>query len=153
LTPCTNGEETHRDGNHEKFIVLKIFSKPEHIKAGKTALFDFLEDLTNYEQLMPEQITDWKAETDRFRFTVPGMADIGMRLSEVNRYERVVLLQDGKAPFSFSLSFLITPGDEQQQARIEFDADMPAMLSMMAKRPLQNLIDHMISSLHEHFQD
>jgi hypothetical protein len=132
---------------------LKISSKVEHVKATKTVFFDFLEDLNNYERLMPDQITGWEAEKNRFRFTVPGMTDIGMRLSEVKRYERVILLPDGKAPFDFRLTFRITPGDDNQQTQIEFDADMPAMLSMMAKRPLQNLIDHMISSLRENFQD
>jgi hypothetical protein len=64
-----------------------------------------------------------------------------------------VLLPDGKAPFNFSLTFLVTPGDDNQRVQIEFDADMPAMLSIMANRPLQNLIDHMISALRENFQD
>ena len=147
-----NGEGTHRDGNHKFFIILRISSKEEQIKAGKMALFDFLGDLTNYEQLMPEQITDWDAEKDRFRFSVPGMTEIGMKLSEVKRYERIVLLPDGKAPFDFSLSFIISTDDDIQRVQIIFDAEMPAMFSMMAKRPLQNLIDHMIGSLNNNFQ-
>ena len=132
---------------------MNITSKREKISADKSELFAFLEDLTNYEQLMPDQIADWEAGKDKFRFSVPGMAEIGMKLSEVKRYERVALSSDGKVPFNFSLTFRITPGDESQQAYIEFAGDVPAMLSIMAKKPLQNLIDHMMRSLRLHFQD
>ena len=132
---------------------MNITSKQEEITTGKNELFAFLEDLTNYKQLMPDQITDWEAGKERFRFSVPGMAEIGMKLADVKRHERVVLSANGKVPFNFSLTFQITAGDESQQAHIEFAGDVPAMLSMMAKKPLQNLIDHMISSLSQHFRD
>ena len=131
---------------------MRLQSKKQTVDAGQERLFDFLEDLTNYKGLMPDQVINWEASKEKFRFTVPGTADIGMRLEDINRYSDLTLVSDGHAPFPFTLKFIIKPRKELQETHIEFEADMPAMLAMMAKRPLQNLIDHMIGQLKSTFQ-
>jgi len=132
---------------------LKISSNKELLQVDGDTLFAFLEDMQNYKQLMPEQIANWEATKENCRFTIPGMTDIGMRLEQSNRYTNVKLHSDGKVPFSFKLDFLVNRDDDHHdhEIYIDFDADMPAMIAMMAKNPLQNLINHMISELKKHF--
>lgn len=129
--------------------ILKISSNKEliHIESGK--LFAFLEDMQNYRSLMPDRITDWQAAKDTCRFTIPGMTDIGMKIEQSSRFDKVRIVSDGKNPFTFQLDFQVSEIGQEQQVYIDFDADIPAMLAMMAKNPLQNLINHMVGSLKE----
>jgi len=129
---------------------LKISSHTELIFVDEDTLFAFLEDMQNYQHLMPDQIINWEATKENCRFTIPGMTDIGLRLEKSSRYSNVKLLSDGKVPFSFQLDFQIKQLGNDQEVYIDFDADIPAMLAMMAKKPLQNLINHMVSHLKSH---
>lgn len=130
---------------------MKISSNKVNVPLDAGSLFDFLEDMQNYKQLMPEQITNWEATRDHCRFTIPGMTDIGMKIMQSTRNSLIHIHSDGKVPFEFDLHFKVKQANDQQEVFIEFDGALSDMLAMMAKRPLQNLIDHMIDQLRNQF--
>ena len=93
-------------------------------------------------KFMPEQISDWEAEKDRCSFKIQGMTSLSLRLEEQIPRQRLRLIPEGKSPFEFELLFhLRETGPNSTDARVEVAADLNPMMAMMAKKPLQNLVD------------
>jgi len=114
-------------------------------------VFDFLTDFNNFEKLMPEQVVKWESDTNSGRFTIKDLAEIGMKIEDVDQDKRVLISSDGKVPFEFKLKVNLEKKDEEQTAvQIDFDGQVGAMLAMMAKRPLTNLVNHMVEKIQHH---
>ncbi len=123
----------------------------DKVVINKTAkeIFDFLSDFNNFEKMMPEQVTDWKSTTDECTFTIKGMATLGMKIIEKVPNSLVKVTKNGSAPFDFTLSCMIE--DLQQQCRVQlaFDAELNAMMKMMASKPLTNFLNLLVNKLKE----
>ncbi len=114
-------------------------------------IFDFLTDFNNFEKLMPEQVIKWESDEKSCRFTVKDMAEIGMRIENVEPNKAIFITSDGKVPFDFKLKVDLDEKAENQTAvQIIFDGKVGTMLAMMAKRPLTNLVNHMVEAIQEH---
>ena len=114
-------------------------------------VFDFLTDFNNFEKLMPEQVVRWESTEVSGRFTIKDLAEIGMKIEEVEHHKSVLLSSDGKVPFDFKLRINLEKKEEEQTAvHIEFDGKMSAMIAMMAKKPLSNLVNHMVAKIRDH---
>lgn len=127
---------------------MKITS--EHIIVNKPAgqVFDFLSDYNNYEKLMPEQVIKWESDERSGRFTIKDMSELGMRIEDAKPGEYVLLHSDGKVPFDFTLKVIIEEkGENLTDVFIEFAGKMSTMIAMMAKRPLTNLVNHMVEQI------
>ena len=61
-------------------VNIKSDKKEIHSPAG--IVFSFLSDFNNFQDLMPEQIVNWKSENDSCSFTIKGMSDINMKIKE-----------------------------------------------------------------------
>ena len=100
---------------------------------------------------MPEQVVRWESTEVSGRFTIKDLAEIGMKIEEVEHHKSVLLSSDGKVPFDFKLRINLEKKEEEQTAvHIEFDGKMSAMIAMMAKRPLTNLVNHMADKIRHH---
>ncbi|NQT77023.1 MAG: hypothetical protein HQ565_04865 [Bacteroidetes bacterium] len=114
-------------------------------------VFDFLTDFNNFEKLMPEQVVKWESTKVSGRFTIKDLAEIGMKIESVEHHKSILLSSDGKVPFDFKFKINLEKKEEEQTAvHIEFDGKMSAMIAMMAKRPLTNLVNHMIDKIRHH---
>ncbi len=133
--------------------MVKIKTDKVLINKPNEEIFSFLSNFNNFKKLMPEQVTNWNSTEDTCSFTVKGMADIGMRIKEANKFSFIHISSEGKVPFDFDMICHIEPAENNQsQVQLELKANMNPMLAMMAKRPLQNLIDIMVSKLKEHHE-
>jgi carbon monoxide dehydrogenase subunit G len=119
----------------------------QKVAATDKATFDFLSDLRNFESLMPEQVIDYQADYDRCSFTIKGMADLHLLVTERQPNQRIRLIPEGKSPFEFELLANIRVIDQQTEVKISLAAELNPMLAMMAKRPLQNLVNIMADKL------
>ncbi|MDA3944671.1 MAG: hypothetical protein PF694_14155 [Bacteroidetes bacterium] len=122
-------------------------SKWKEINASPKSVFLFLRDLRNLENLMPEQIIDFKAEENRCSFTIKGMTSLSLVVDEALEYQRIKLIPEGKSPFEFELIAHIKSSNDQAAVKISLNASLNPMLAMMAKRPLQNLVEIMAEKL------
>ncbi len=133
--------------------MVNIKTDKVSINKPNEEIFNFLSNFNNFEKLMPEQVINWNSTEDTCSFTVKGMADIGMRIKEANKFSFIHIASDGKVPFDFNMMCNIEPAENNQsQVQLELKANMNPMLAMMAKRPLQNLINIMVSKLKEHYE-
>ena len=100
-------------------------------------------------RLMPEQITDWQADSETCRFLIKGMGHVQLRMSEMKTGESVSYVPLGKMPFPYALRFMMHESDASRgEVRVVMDADLSnPLMAMMAQRPLQNLVEAMASRL------
>ena len=105
--------------------------------------FAIVSDMRNIPALLPEQAINVKADEDNLAFTVQGMGSIALRVSQRITYSLVQLVPVGKTPFPFVLSIKIAGMGNNCRVMFEIDAELNPLMAMMAKRPLQNLVDMM----------
>lgn len=99
---------------------------------------------------MPEQVVKWESDARAGRFTIRDLTEIGMRIKDASPYHTILLSSDGKVPFDFTMSVEIgQEGENQASVQIIFDGNVSPMIAMMAKRPLTNLVNHMVEKVKE----
>jgi len=106
------------------------------------SVFDFFSDMQNIGRIMPEQVEQFVSEGDTCRFTIKGMASLGLQYEEKTAPTRVVMSDHGKSPFALKLTCTITPiENEQCSVQLTMDADLNPFLKMVAEKPLTNFLN------------
>ena len=127
---------------------MNISSEQVLVTKPAKEVFDFLTDFNNYEKLMPEQVIRWESDKDSGRFTIKDLTEIGMRIESFEAYRFVQLHSDGKVPFEFTLTFHLDENAEGNTlVHADFEGQVGGMIAMMAKRPLTNLVNHMVEQI------
>lgn len=126
-----------------------IEGKPAIINQSQEIVYDFLTDFNNFKDLMPDQITNWKSEKESCSFTIQGMADVSLTFAEKTPISYIKLVPVGKVPFSFSLLLNLSPSGDNTSVQFNVDANLNPMMAMMAKRPLENLVNVMATNVNE----
>ena len=126
---------------------MNLSSEWRQMRAGSEQVFSFVSDLRNVGALMPEQVVNWQADADNCSFTVKGMTSLKLKVDERRPHQLLRLIPDGKSPFEFELLVHIREKGELSDAMVELQAELNPMMAMMAKRPLQNLVNHIADSL------
>ncbi len=119
-------------------------------KSSKT-LFAFLSDFKNFEHLMPEQVINWKASDVNCSFTIKNMGDIQLEIIDMVEDSHIHITSTGNVPFDIDMKAHLEPIDEEKSnVHIVLEGEMSQMIYLMAKKPLQNLANHMVQRLREH---
>jgi len=126
-----------------------IEGKPATINKDIVSVYNFLTDFNNFQDLMPDQITNWQSDKDSCSFVIQGMASIKLTFSEKVPHTLIRLVPEGKVPFSFGLIIKLSEQDGNTIAKVEVDANLNPMMAMMAKRPLENLVNVMAGNINE----
>jgi carbon monoxide dehydrogenase subunit G len=117
------------------------------VKKTQKETFEFLSDLKNFEQLMPESIQKFEVEGDSFIFGLKGMPEIRLVLKERTEFSNITL---GAA--SSKLSFELVANIEEvdaisSQVQLDFNGEFNMMMAMMVKKPLTSFIDTLTDNL------
>lgn len=110
--------------------------------------FDFLNDLANFEQLMPENIDKFEVlNENRFLFALKGMPEIVLEKKEQSAPIKLVLgAASEKLPFTLTAD--ITGIDENQsEVLLNFTGEFNAMMAMMIKNPITNFMNTLSTNL------
>ncbi len=115
-------------------------------------LFAFLSDFRNFEDLMPEQVTNWKADETFCSFTIQGLADLSMRIDAKYPCSNIRIVADGKNPVDYRLDYFFRAGEDGRcLVGIVFDAALNPFLKSMASKPLQYFVDMLGEKLQEKY--
>ncbi len=110
-------------------------------------LFEFLTDLNNFEQLMPENTEKFEVDGDSFIFGLKGMPEIRLVLKERTEYSQIILgAASSKLPFTLTVD-IDELDDTMCEATFDFEGSFNPMMAMMIKRPLQKFIDTLSSNI------
>ncbi|MBD1428466.1 MULTISPECIES: SRPBCC family protein [Sphingobacterium] len=113
-------------------------------------VYDFLSDLNNHEQLMPENIYNWSSTADEARFTIKNMAKLALKISERVENKEIVCVPSEEAPFEVKLAWQVEEvSANETKATFIIEAQLNMMMKMMASGPLKKLVDHQTGQLKE----
>ena len=130
--------------------MTRIESNKAEINNSSEKVYAFLSNMNNFGKLMPEQVINWKSDEDSCSFTIKGMTDLSMKISEKTPSSKIVIVPNGKTPFGFNLIMQFQETKEHCTiAQIIFEADLNPMMQMLAKNPLQNFVNMLASKLKE----
>jgi carbon monoxide dehydrogenase subunit G len=124
-----------------------------NVNASDKEVFEFLGDFNNFESLMPPQVKNWKADADHCSFTIEGLADLSMKITNRNPYRNISISAHGKNPIDYILDvFIAGQGENSSQVEVVFNASLNMFIKAMASRPLQNFVDMLALQIQKHFE-
>lgn len=130
--------------------MVKLESHIVEVKNSNQKVFTFLSNMNNFEKLMLEQVINWNSTETSCSFTIKGMTDLSLSISEKIPYSKIVIIPGEKAPFMFNLICLINENSTNNSTvQIVFQAELSTMMEMLAKNPLQNFVNALASKLKE----
>ncbi len=125
--------------------MTRLESNKETIGQSAEQVFQFLSDFNNIGKLMPEQVEQFTTEGDTCKFTIKGMATLGLKYEQKTPNSEVVMVKHEKAPFDLKLICKIEEQGAQSALQLFFDADLNPFLKMMAEKPLTNFLNLLVS--------
>ena len=129
---------------------MKIESDKSTINKPVSEVFSFLSNFTNFQKLMPDQISNWQSTENDCSFTIKGMATIGMKILEKIPTSLIKISSNGKVPFDFTLHVCLTEtSPTQTMGQIIFESDPNPMMAMMVEKPLRNFFNLLASKMKE----
>jgi hypothetical protein len=118
------------------------------INKSDKEVFEFLSDLKNFEQLMPENIDKFEViNEDRFLFALKGMPEIVLERKEQTEFSQLVLgAASEKLPFTLKAD-IKTLEDSKTEVILSFSGEFNAMMAMMIKSPITNFMGTLTENL------
>lgn len=127
---------------------MTIIESKTITNASAAAVYDFLADLNNHQQLMPENIIGWTSTKDEARFQIQNMAKLVLQVTSRSPTE-ILINAIENPPFPLELKWVIKEVSAQTEVNLTIAADMNMMMTMLAKTPLQKLADYETEQLQE----
>ncbi|TCC89294.1 SRPBCC family protein [Pedobacter frigiditerrae] len=129
---------------------MTIIESTTEINLPIDKVYNFLEDLNNHQQLMPENIYNWSSTTDEASFTIQNMAKLAIKISSRVPNSEIIAIPTEKPPFDVELKWTVSPNDNGgTTAKHILSADLNMMMKMLAAGPLQKLADYQTNKLKE----
>ena len=129
---------------------MTIIESNAQINLPVAQVYQFLANLNNHQQLMPENIYNWASTADTASFTIQNMAKLAIHISERIENEKLIAIPTEKPPFDLSLQWSVKDnGDGTTTATHTISADLNMMMKMLAAGPLQKLADYQTKKLKE----
>lgn len=127
---------------------MEIQSKKVVVQKSPEELCNYLTDVKNFKNLMPENIRKFELIDEKsFVFALKGMPDIALKLEEVQKPNKIVLgaVNDN---FPFTLTGNITKiSESSSEIQLDFNGQFNAMMAMMVKSPITKFINSLSESL------
>jgi carbon monoxide dehydrogenase subunit G len=130
---------------------MTIFESKANINKPVNEVYQFLADMNNHQQLMPDNILDWVSTTDEARFNIQNMAKLTLKIDSRIENAEIKIIPFEKPPFDLELKWLLADAGTHTEVVFTIAADLNMMMKMLASGPLQKLADHETQRLTEVF--
>ncbi|WP_310992621.1 SRPBCC family protein [Aequorivita marina] len=127
---------------------MQLNSKKVSVQKSASALCDYLADVKNFEELMPENISKFEVIRDNaFVFALKGMPEIALEVKEVDKPNKVVLgaISD-KLPFTLT-GDIDAISDDTSTVVLNFEGEFNSMMAMMIKGPISKFIETLSANM------
>lgn len=128
---------------------MKVNTDKVRFSKNQQEAYQFLLDMKNYEQLMPEDTNIFEIHESGKGFTVGigALPKVGMRIKETEEPSKIVF-ESPSPSFEYYLTIDIESVDENSSdITLYFDGKFNMMIEMMAKKPLTNFINTIAENL------
>lgn len=129
-------------------------SRTGRLACNAEEVFTFVTDIRNFERFIPGGIiSNWNAEKESCSFSVSILGTVTVRLSEKERFTKVVFSGDALKKNDFLLTLNITDNvGDHAEVRILLNAELNPMMKMMAVKPIKQFLERLINEM-EGFRD
>jgi len=127
---------------------MELKSKKVTVQKSANTLCEYLCNVVNFEQLMPENISKFEViREDAFVFALKGMTEIALEVQEVVIPNKVVLgAINDKIPFRLE-SQITELSDSSSEVELIFSGDFNPMMSMMIKGPITKFLETLATNM------
>jgi len=127
---------------------MNLESSNVTVNKSPQEVFDFLSNVENFEQLMPESISKFEIlGEDKFLFALKGMPEIVLKKKDVIAPNKIVLGAAG-GKIDFALTGNISEIElGKSNVQLVFSGDFNPMMSMMIKGPIGKFIETLATNL------
>ncbi len=126
---------------------MNLESPKSTVDKSQKELFEFLTNLENFKSILPDSLEEFSVRDDSFKFQLKGMPAIRLAFVEKQEFE-IIKLKATSDSFPVYLTCRIIPISEtQSEAQLFFDGEVNAMMAMMLKKPLQNLLNDLAGKM------
>ena len=121
---------------------MKLESIKVSLDKSAQDVFNFLTNVENFEQLMPENISKFKLiDSETFLFALSGMPEIVLKKKSMES-PHTIILGAARGKIDFSLTAKIeSPNVTESEVQLTFEGDFNAMMAMMIKAPISKFIE------------
>jgi len=126
---------------------MTTFESKITINKPVAEVYNFLADMNNHQQLMPENIYNWSSTRDTASFTIQNMAKLGVKIATRTENTSVIIIPSDVAPFDLEMKWELSSVANGTNVLYTVSADLNMMMKMLASGPLQKLVDHQTQSL------
>ncbi|MDB4088813.1 hypothetical protein N9544_04225 [Flavobacteriales bacterium] len=127
---------------------MNIESTHTEIKNSPEKIYNYLMDLNNVKELLPEgKYTEWEGEYDSCSFKMMGFG-LTLKKESSTPHSEIKLVSGEDSPIDFDLNISINDlGNGSCDTFLNCEARVNAFLKMMIEKPLTNLFNHMSEKL------
>ena len=140
-----NGEIILQPGNHE---IMEIQTEKKSVSKNIKDVYEFVIDLKNFEQLMPDSIDKFEVlDKDTFLFALKGMPQIVLKRKNQQPFNQLVLgAASEKLPFTLTVD-IDSNNDSETEVGLSFEGEFNSMMAMMIKTPITNFMNALSDNL------
>jgi len=127
---------------------MHLESPRNTVNASQETVYNYLLQVANYEELMPETISKFEVINDsRFLFALKGMPEIVLDIKESTPHSEVILgAASDKLPFTLTAD-IIELDEEQTEVGLTFEGQFNTMMAMMIKAPIKKFIEALTENM------
>ncbi|SDT11173.1 hypothetical protein SAMN05216490_2510 [Mucilaginibacter mallensis] len=126
---------------------MSTFESTVSINKPTNTVYQFLADMNNHQQLMPDDISDWSSTVDEARFTIRNMIKLALKIEERTPDTAIRIIPAEKPPFDLELKWILSGNENYTEVHFTIAADLNMMMKMVASGPLQKLADDETANL------
>lgn len=129
---------------------MKLESSKVIVSKNQKELFTLLEDVNNFEKLMPESISKFEILNEKsFVFALKGMPEIALEKKQSLPYSQIILgAKNNKIPFTLTANISqIT--ENESEVELSFEGSFNPMMAMMIKNPISKFIETLATKMKE----
>ena len=122
---------------------MNLESSKVVISKNAEDLFLLLDDVKNFEKLMPESINKFEVLNENtFIFALTGMPEICLEKKDKNPHSQIVMgaTRESKIPFTLCVN-LSELNKNQTEIQFLFEGNFNPMIAMMVKSPISKFIE------------
>ena len=129
---------------------MEIGTEKKTVSKNIKEVYEFVIDLKNFEQLMPDSIDKFEVlDNDTFLFALKGMPQIVLKRKSQQPFNKLVLAAaSDKLPFTLTVD-IDSKNDEETDVMLSFEGEFNAMMAMMIKTPITNFMNALSDNLRE----
>jgi carbon monoxide dehydrogenase subunit G len=126
---------------------MNLESPKVNVAKSAEYLFNALNDVKNFEKLMPENIAKFEViDENCFEFGLKGMPEIKLVKKGGTPNSQVVLgAASSKLPFTLTAN--LTEVNDTTEVQLDFEGDFNPMMAMMIKGPITKFIETLAQNM------